>query len=115
MEIDITHEDGITVCQPVGDLDAYTVPDFRERLTEAATKGHVIIDLSGVPFMDSAGLGALAGGIRRTRDAGGEIVVSCNRATLVRLLQTTGFDKIVSVVDNLDEARLSLQSNDPAD
>lgn len=61
MEIEIEHADGVTVCQPVGDLDAYTVPAFRERLTEAATKGNVIIDLSGVPFMDSAGLGALAG------------------------------------------------------
>ena len=114
MEIDIKHTDGVTVCQPVGDLDAYTVPDFRERLTEAASLGNVIIDLSEVPFMDSAGLGALAGGIRRTRDAGGEIVVSCNRATLVRLLQTTGFDKIVSVVDTVDEARLSMQPNGDA-
>ncbi|MCB1027347.1 MAG: anti-sigma factor antagonist [Microthrixaceae bacterium] len=114
LEIDIKHTDGVTVCQPVGDLDAYTVPDFRERLTEAASLGNVIIDLSEVPFMDSAGLGALAGGIRRTRDAGGEIVVSCNRATLVRLLQTTGFDKIVSVVDTVDEARLSLQPNGDA-
>ncbi|CCM62234.1 MULTISPECIES: STAS domain-containing protein [Candidatus Microthrix] len=112
MEIEIEHADGVTVCQPVGDLDAYTVPAFRERLTEAATKGNVIIDLSGVPFMDSAGLGALAGGIRRTRDAGGDIVVSCNRSTLVRLLQTTGFDKIVSVVGSVDEARLSLKSGE---
>ncbi len=109
MEIGFEHSDGVTLCQPVGELDAYTVPDFRERLTEASTLGNVIIDLSGVPFMDSAGLGALAGGIRRTRDAGGDIVVSCNRATLVRLLQTTGFDKIVSVVDTVDEARLSLK------
>lgn len=109
LKIEIEHSDGVTVCQPVGELDAYTVPDFRERLTEAASSGNVIIDLSEVPFMDSAGLGALAGGIRRTRDAGGEIVVSCNRATLVRLLQTTGFDKIVSVVDSVDEARVALK------
>ncbi len=112
VKIGFDHADGLTVCQPVGELDAYTVPDFRERLTEAATLGNVIIDLSEVPFMDSAGLGALAGGIRRTRDAGGDIVVSCNRATLVRLLQTTGFDKIVSVVASVDEARLALQSAD---
>ena len=74
MEIEIEHADGVTVCQPVGDLDAYTVPAFRERLTEAATKG--------------------------------------NASTLVRLLQTTGFDKIVSVVGSVDEARLSLKSGE---
>mgnify|MGYP001329880656 CR=1 FL=1 len=37
VKIGFDHADGLTVCQPVGELDAYTVPDFRERLTEAAT------------------------------------------------------------------------------
>ncbi len=47
--------------------------------------------------MDSAGLGALIGGIRRAREAGGDVAVACSRPTLTRLLHTTGFDRIVSV------------------
>ena len=47
--------------------------------------------------MDSAGLGALIGGIRRAREAGGEVAVACSRPTLTRLLHTTGFDRIVPV------------------
>ena len=45
--------------------------------------------------MDSAGLGALIGGIRRAREAGGDVAVACSRPTLTRLLHTTGFDRIV--------------------
>ena len=56
-----------TICRPVGELDAFAVGHFRESLAELASKPPLIIDMSGVPFIDSAGLGALIGGIRRTR------------------------------------------------
>ncbi len=39
----------------------------------------LVIDLSRVPFIDSAGLGALIGGIRRTRELGGQVAVACSR------------------------------------
>jgi anti-sigma B factor antagonist len=68
--------------------------------------------MSEVPFVDSAGLGALIGGIRRTREAGGEVAVCCNRPTLVRLLHTTGFDRIVTVAETIEEAAAAL--NEPA-
>ena len=54
--------------------------------------------------MDSAGLGALIGGIRRAREAGGDVAVACSRPTLTRLLHTTGFDRIVSVTETVDDA-----------
>ena len=62
--------------------------------------------------MDSAGLGALIGGIRRTRENEGEVAVACSRPTLTRLLHTTGFDRIVPVKDSLEEALEAL--NEPA-
>ena len=55
--------------------------------------------------MDSAGLGALIGGIRRAREAGGDVAVACSRPTLTRLLHTTGFDRIVPVTETVEEAR----------
>ena len=64
LEIEVDATDGYTLCRPVGELDAYTVTQFRDILGELATHPRVVIDLSDVPFMDSAGLGALIGGIR---------------------------------------------------
>ncbi len=97
--------DGYTICRPVGELDAFTVSQFRQALAEIASSPRLIIDMSGVPFVDSAGLGALIGGIRRAREMGGNVVVVCNRASLVRTLRTTGFDRIVAMTETIDEAK----------
>ncbi|MFN2606405.1 MAG: STAS domain-containing protein [Acidimicrobiales bacterium] len=114
LNIQVEEGDDYTVCRPVGELDAYTVGQFRDALGELANKPKLLIDMSEVPFVDSAGLGALIGGIRRAREAGGDVAVCCNRPTLVRLLHTTGFDRIVTVADTLDEAANSLLDADRA-
>jgi anti-sigma B factor antagonist len=112
LEIQVEDADGYTVCRPVGELDAYTVSSFRDALGRLASSPKLLIDMSEVPFVDSAGLGALIGGIRRTREAGGEVAVCCNRPTLVRLLHTTGFDRIVTVAETVEDAVTAL--NQPA-
>jgi len=106
---EITPE-GYAVCRPVGELESFTVSQFREALAEVASSGCLLIDLSGVAFIDSAGLGALIGGIRHTRELGGRVAVACSRPTLVRLLKTTGFDRVVTVADSLANAAAALAS-----
>lgn len=108
LDIRITEQEGHVACQPVGELDAYTVPAFREALAGLGSVPRLLIDLSEVPFMDSAGLGALIGGIRRVRESGGEVAVACARPALTRLLHTTGFDRIVSVTDTPEAALAAL-------
>lgn len=108
IQVSTVEDPGYTVCQPHGELDAFTVSQFREALAELSSSPRLVIDLSEVPFMDSAGLGALIGGIRRTREQGGEVAVACNRPTLIRLLRTTGFDRIVPVADSVEEAAATL-------
>ena len=56
LEIQIEKAADHTICRPVGELDAYTVGQFRESLGDLASTGRLLIDLSEVPFMDSAGL-----------------------------------------------------------
>ena len=103
--------EGYTICRPVGELDAFTVSQFREALSEVAANRRLLIDMSAVPFVDSAGLGALIGGIRRARELGGQVAVACNRPTLVRLLRTTGFDRIVTVAETVEEASAALDQD----
>jgi anti-sigma B factor antagonist len=101
--------EGYTICRPIGELDAFTVSQFRQSLAELASKPRLIIDMSGVPFVDSAGLGALIGGIRRARELGCDVVVSCNRPSLIRTLRTTGFDRIVTMTETVDEAKAAFE------
>lgn len=114
LEIEVASTDSYTLCRPVGELDAYTVGDFREVLSDVASASHLLIDLSNVPFMDSAGLGALIGGIRRTRESGGEVAVACGRPTLTRLLHTTGFDRLVPVEETVEDAAAVLAAPTPS-
>ncbi len=111
LDIEVHEGDGHTVCRPIGELDAFTVSQFRQALSELAGNHRLLIDMSRVPFVDSAGLGALIGGIRRTRELGGDVAVACNRPTLVRLLKTTGFDRIVTVADTVEDAAQALARN----
>ena len=108
--LDIQVEDGsqYTICRPVGELDAFTVGHFRESLTELAGGERVLIDLSGVPFLDSAGLGALIGGVRRAREGGGDVAVYGARPAVARLLHTTGFDRVASVSESEQDALKAL-------
>jgi anti-sigma B factor antagonist len=113
LEVQVEEADGLTVCRPVGELDAFTVSHFRQALAGLAQSPRLLIDMSAVPFVDSAGLGALIGGIRRARELGGDVAVCCNRPTLVRVLRTTGFDRIVTVAPTFEEAAAALQSEAP--
>ena len=108
LEITVVRYDGYGLCQPAGELDAYTVAQSREALTDLAGESYVLVDLSDVPFMDSAGLGALIGGIRRARENDGDVAVACNRPALTRLLHTTGFARIVPVRETIEAAALAL-------
>ncbi len=103
LDIQIESNDAYTLCRPKGELDAYTVAQFRESLNELVDCSALLIDLSEVPFMDSAGLGALIGGIRKIRDNDGRVAVVCSRPTLTRLLHTTGFDRIVPVTESMQD------------
>ena len=111
LDIQIDRADGgYTVCRPVGELDAFTVSQFRQALADLVNRKSLVIDMSSVPFVDSAGLGALIGGIRRARELGGDVAVACNRPTLTRLLRTTGFDRIVTVTETVEEAAAALEA-----
>jgi anti-sigma B factor antagonist len=103
--------EGYAVCRPVGELESFTVSQFREALSRVVSPGCLIIDLSGVAFIDSAGLGALIGGIRHTRELGGQVAVACSRPTLVRLLRTTGFDRVVTVAEDVASAAAALRGD----
>ena len=114
LDIQLEERDGYVICRPVGELDAFTVSQFRQALAALASNPRILIDMSGVPFVDSAGLGALIGGIRRARELGGDVAVACNRPTLTRLLHTTGFDRIVTVTDTVEAAAEALEAESQA-
>ena len=96
------------LCRPSGDLDSSTAPTLREELGRHPSPKRLIVDLGGVPFIDSAGLGALIGGIRRVREDGGEVALAAPRREVMTVLRTTGFDRMLPVTATLEEAAAAL-------
>ncbi len=108
MQVRLEIGSGYTVCRPVGSLDASTTLHLGEAMALMTSVPRLVIDLSEVPFIDTAALGALVGGIRRVREAGGEVAVCSSRHHVRRVLQTIGFDRVVPVVETLEEAEATL-------
>jgi anti-sigma B factor antagonist len=98
-----------TICRPVGDLDAVNVSQFRDALVAMASAAQLIIDLVDVPFVDSAGLGALIGGVRGVRELGGEVAVVCSRPSLNRVLHTSGLGRMVVIAASVEQAAVALR------
>ena len=75
-----------------GDIDAYAAPQLRDRLTDLAGHGtvHIIADLRGAGFLDSAGLGALVGSRTGLRARGGSLTLVASTGRIRQTLRITG-------------------------
>ena len=71
MDLKLGHydKDGIEVIDVQGEIDMYTAPRLRELLIDLVSTGscQLVLNLDEVGFLDSAGLGVLAGSLRRAR------------------------------------------------
>jgi anti-sigma B factor antagonist len=80
------------VLRIVGEVDVYTTPQLREQVIRLVNDGvcHVVADLRDVEFLDSTGLGALVGSLKRLRFRDGtfELVIGSGRA--LQIIQITG-------------------------
>lgn len=94
---------GAVICRLRGDLDAATTPAFREFSAGLADQPRLVLDLRAVPFIDSAGLGALVASVRRARSLGGDMVICAKAGPVRRVLGATGFDRLVPVGSDVDE------------
>jgi len=58
-----------------GELDSYTAPDLRDAFAGVTESGHriVVVDMAGLSYIDSTGLGVLVAALKRLRDQRGEL------------------------------------------
>ena len=112
IDIQVSEGSGYRVLRPEGDLDVYTVGSLRDALGTVVeeTSPKVVVDLDAVPFMDSSGLGALMGGVRRLREAGGDLAIACTREQHLKLFSITGFGEGVSIAPTVEEAAKGFKS-----
>jgi anti-sigma B factor antagonist len=100
---------GRTVIEVSGEIDVYTAPRLREALISLVDTGnhHLIVDMEGVEFLDSTGLGVLVGGLKRVRAHDGGIDLVCTQGRILRIFRITGLNKVFDIYDSVDEALAS--------
>ncbi|MGH9022876.1 MAG: STAS domain-containing protein [Acidimicrobiia bacterium] len=98
LTLEVKDRDGIGILEVSGEVDLYTVPQLREALTEMAQRWkRFAVDLDGVSFIDSTGLGVLVGGLKRARDGGGDLELICSQAQILRVFEITGLTSVFSI------------------
>jgi len=95
-----------TVLEVGGEVDVYTAPRLRERLVELIDNGvrQVIVDLGGVDFLDSTGLGVLVGALKRLRAVGGTFALVCGKEPLLKIFRITALDQVFPIYPSVDAA-----------
>ena len=83
-----------------------TAPRFRQRLLAVISTGaqNVVIDLTGVDFIDSTGLGVLMGAAKRVRSTGGDIRLVSVGSRLAELIELTRLNRVLDVFDSVTAA-----------
>ena len=107
LEIESRQENGWTVLAVGGELDLYTAPRLREDVLATLEGGadRIAIDLNGVGFIDSTGLGILVACLKRVRERDGRMVlIAPDTSPLRRLLALTGLEQVLPTHAALDDA-----------
>lgn len=99
------HEGEAVVLAVSGDVDMTSGPSLREEIHRqlAGSPTVLVVDLGGVTFFGTAGLGALVDGRNAAEPDTALRLVVDNRIVL-RPIQITGLDQLFAVFDSLDEA-----------
>ncbi|PBC65731.1 anti-anti-sigma factor [Streptomyces sp. Tue6028] len=89
-----------------GFLDIDTATELHHHLANQLHHGrrHFLLDLSGVPFMDSSGMNVILRGYQETREVAGSVHVIAPTPAVRRILDLTGVSLTVSLADSVDEA-----------
>jgi anti-anti-sigma factor len=96
----------VAVLRPDGRLNMAAAQRLRSAVANAVGAGQhrVIVDLTGVSFVDSSGLGALIGGLKSTRQAGGDLRISGATEQVHTVLGLTNLDRVLRPFASVEDA-----------
>ncbi len=98
--------DDIYIIELTGDIDHYTSEKIRRDIYMNTGRyvNKMIIDLSGVEFMDSSGIGMILGRYREIKERGGKIALTGIKGNMERIFNMSGLYKIIGRYDTVNDA-----------
>jgi len=113
MSVELSQDRGCLLVKVGGELDLKTAGELKSAVDSALERLHeqpkVILDLSGVTFMDSSGMGAILGRYRTVSQMRGKLAVCSLTPQLKKLFELTGLMRIIPVYASVGDAISDLQ------
>ncbi len=106
MECEVQDHGNRAVLVLEGRLDANTAKKLKGIVVEQLDGGHLklILDLSGLSFIDSSGLGTLVAALRGASAKGGDICIASMSDQVRTLFELTRLNKVFTCFDNVTSA-----------
>jgi len=105
MDIDIAEQGGLNVVAISGEGDLSTSPKVRDALLGCISGGKgVIVDLSGVAYIDSSGVASLVEAFQTAKSKSLGFALAQVSDTPMRVLKLARLDQVFVIYDTLDDA-----------
>lgn len=90
-----------------GEIDAYHSGEVKKFLKDTITETNlkkIVLDMSEVNYIDSAGLGSLVALYKDARMAEKELILASLKQTVMRIFEMTRLDRVFKIVQTVEEA-----------
>jgi anti-anti-sigma factor len=115
MEIQERQENDVVIVRINSQIDSTTGPVLGERLDEMMGGGrvHLILDLSDVPYISSAGLRVLSLALKAIRapEKGGDMCLANMSSTVAHAFRISGFNQVFNIYDTVPEALQAMRAS----
>ena len=104
----------VAVVEVAGELDLHSAPQLRAELNRALENNappRIVVDLMGVTFLDSTGVGVLVGALKRAREAQGALHFCGAQSRVRRVFEITGLIGALPLFVTRDEAFAAFDSD----
>lgn len=110
MKHEVREEQGALVVSFNGDIDLQTSPEARRVLLASVGKDKaILVDLSGVGYIDSSGVASLVESFQDAKKSGNDLILVSVSDGAKRVLQLARLDKVFTICDSLDDGIAALR------
>ncbi len=105
-KIKSTEKKNIGIIRVEGEVDMFTSPSLRDKLVPLFEKGvkGIVVDLTGVSFMDSSGIATLVEGLQWSKKDKRDFVLTGLSTNVMNALSLTKLDKVFNIKEKTDIA-----------
>lgn len=99
-------DNGVTVIAPTGRLDVAGAPTLKDAISEAVRNGQprLVIDMEGVSFVDSTGLGSVIAALKQVRGSKGDLRLAAPNQQVRVVLELTTLDRVFPYYATVEDA-----------